>query len=61
LEHKIKSFKCKYDETFVVEQTTGVGIFAKLTFTLIGFDANPEAYQLLAEMIHDNGGVYFEY
>jgi len=36
----------------------GVGIFDKLTFTLIGFDADPEAYQLLADMVHDNGGMF---
>jgi len=34
-------------------------MFHKLTFTLIGFDADPVAYQLLADMIHDNGGMFF--
>jgi len=41
----------------IAEPAGGVGIFDKLTFTLIGFDADPEAYQLLADMVHDNGGV----
>jgi len=45
---------------YVVGQTSAVGIFDKLTFTVIGFDADPEAYQQLADLIHDNGGVYFE-
>jgi len=41
----------------VIEQASGLGIFAKHTFTLIGFDGDTVAYQQLAEMIRDNGGV----
>jgi len=40
----------------VVEGAFGVGIFHKLTFTLIGFDG--DAYQPLADMIRDNGGEF---
>ena len=47
------------NETSVAEQPSGVGIFHRLTFSLIGFDADPMVYQQLADMIQDNGGVYF--
>jgi len=40
-----------------VEQGSGLGIFHKLTFTLIGFDADRVTYQQLAGMIQDNGGM----
>jgi len=39
----------------VVGQTSG--IFHKLTFTLLGFDTDAVAYQMLADVVQDNGGV----
>jgi len=44
-----------------VEQAAGVGIFDKHTFALIGFDSDAVAYRQLAEMIQDNGGLFFAF